>query len=90
MQPEACAEIAKAARGLGLNVWCYSGYTFEELVCGSDKWKYLLQNIDVLVDGPFLLAQKTMNARFRGSSNQRIVDVPTSLREKQVVLSTYN
>lgn len=90
VQPEACAEIAKGAHESGLNVWCYSGYTFEQLIQGSESWLELLRNIDILVDGPFVMEQKTMNARFRGSANQRIIDVPASLKAQEVVLSTYN
>lgn len=89
-QPEACAEIAKGARALGLNVWCYSGYTFEALLKGTHAWRELLENIDILVDGPFILEQRTLDAHFRGSSNQRILDVPASLDAGAPVLSSYN
>ena len=62
-------------------IWCYSGYLFEELFAGSvgDHSRELLELLDVLVDGPFVLAQKDLGLRFRGSSNQRIIDVPASL-----------
>lgn len=62
-------------------IWCYSGYLFEELFAGSvgDHSRELLKLLDVLVDGPFVLAQKDLGLRFRGSSNQRIIDVPASL-----------
>ena len=90
VQPEACTVIAEAAHAQGLNVWCYSGYTFEQLVNGSVQWLELLQNVDVLVDGPFVLAEQTLDAHFRGSANQRIVDVQASLKQNKVVLSTYN
>ena len=89
-QAEACAEIARGAHEIGLNVWCYSGYTFEALLNGEPAWRTLLENIDVLVDSPFILAQRTLEARFRGSSNQRIIDVPASLAAGKAVLSTYN
>ncbi len=89
-QAEACAEIAKEAHELGLNVWCYSGYTFERLLHGEPAWLNLLQNIDVLVDGPFILELRTLDAKFRGSSNQRIIDVPASLKSGSIVLSSYN
>ena len=80
-QPEACAEIALAARDAGLNVWSYSGYTFEEL-CeqGTEAQRALLMELDVLVDGRFELAKRSLECRFRGSSNQRLVDVPASLK----------
>ena len=90
-QALACAEIARGAHDLGLNVWCYSGYTFEMLLnSGKAEWNELLKNVDVLVDGPFILAKRTLDARFRGSSNQRIIDVPASLQSGKIVLSKYN
>ena len=63
-------------------VWCYSGYLFEDLAAGrvGELSRALLERLDVLVDGPFVLAQKDLGLRFRGSSNQRILDVPASLR----------
>jgi len=89
-QPEACTAIAKGAHEMGLNVWCYSGYTFEQLLNGTPEQLELLRNIDVLVDGPFIMAQKTMNLPFRGSANQRILDVPASLASEKAAFSTYN
>lgn len=90
VQPEACAELARRAHAAGLNVWCYTGYAFEDLLKGRPEWRELLENVDVLVDGPFLRAQKTMDKRFRGSANQRIIDVPASLKAGIAVLSEYN
>lgn len=90
VQPEACADLARRAHNAGLNVWCYTGYVFEELLTGKPEWRMLLENVDVLVDGPFLRAQKTLDKRFRGSANQRIIDVPASLRSGTAVLSEYN
>lgn len=78
-QPEACAEIASAVRIAGLNVWSYSGYTFEQLIDKNDACRAFLQQIDVLVDGPFLIEKRTLDMRFRGSSNQRLIDVQKSL-----------
>lgn len=70
-------------------VWCYSGYLFEALAAGKvgDHSRELLEGLDVLVDGPFVLAKKDLGLRFRGSSNQRIIDVPASLEAGAVVLS---
>lgn len=84
-QSEACAEIAKAAKKMGLNVWSYSGYTFEELISGKDEWRKLLQELDVLVDGRFELDKRTLECRFRGSWNQRLVDVPASIEQGSVI-----
>lgn len=84
-QSEACAELARAARALGLNVWCYSGYTFEELLNGKDEWKTLLQELDVLIDGRFVLEERSLECKFRGSRNQRVIDVPTSLKSRTII-----
>ena len=77
-QPEPCQALALAARELGLNVWAYSGYTFEQLL-EKPEVRPLLEAVDVLVDGPFILAQRTLELRFRGSKNQRLIDVKRSL-----------
>jgi len=84
-QPEASREIAAGAHESGLNVWCYTGYTYETLINGREEWKCLLNEVDVLVDGPFVLAKRTLEARFRGSSNQRLIDVKKSLSAGEVV-----
>lgn len=70
-------------------IWCYSGYLFEELAAGKvgDHSRALLEELDVLVDGPFVLAKKDLGLRFRGSSNQRIIDVPASLEAGKAILS---
>jgi len=62
-------------------IWCYSGYLFENLAAGKvgGHSRALLEQLDVLVDGPFVLEQKDLSLRFRGSANQRILDVPASL-----------
>ncbi len=68
------------------NVWCYSGYTFEQLEARNDKeTNRLLKDIDVLVDGRFVESEKKPNLMFRGSANQRIIDVPESLKVHKVV-----
>ena len=70
-------------------VWCYTGWLFEELAAGKigDHSRALLEQLDVLVDGPFVLAQKDLGLRFRGSRNQRIIDVPASLEAGTAILS---
>ena len=73
---------------MGLNVWAYSGWTFEELLEKSDADPDILEvlkNTDVLIDGPFILAQRTLELRFRGSKNQRQIDVKKSLAEGKAV-----
>ena len=72
-------------------IWCYSGYNYEtDMLAGKlgdyDITKEMLSYIDVLIDGEFHLAEKNLKLRFRGSSNQRIIDVPASLKADKVVL----
>jgi anaerobic ribonucleoside-triphosphate reductase activating protein len=81
-QADKFAYIAKAVKNLGLNVWCYTGYTFEYILQNSHKkngWNELIRYIDVLVDGRFDETKKDNSLKYRGSSNQRIIDVQTSL-----------
>ena len=87
MQPVPCLELAKGAHKIGLNVWTYTGYTWEALWEENDADKLaLLKECDVLVDGPFLLAERSLELRFCGSRNQRLIDVKKSLAEGKVVL----
>ncbi len=89
VQPLACATIAKYARKKGYNIWSYTGYTFEELLKDSQKNQEImdfLNQIDVLVDGRFILSKKDYSLKFAGSSNQRIIDVKESLKQKKVII----
>ena len=82
LQAGDCARLAEAARNKGLNVWAYSGYTFEELymLAGNEPdIRKMLEMTDVLVDGRFMLDKRTLSAKWRGSLNQRVIDVPKSL-----------
>ena len=86
-QPEDCLLLARGAHESGLNVWSYTGYLFEFLRDqGTEAQKALLRELDVLVDGPFLLEQRTLSLPWRGSRNQRVIDVPKSLENGDVVL----
>lgn len=68
------------------NIWCYSGYTFDELIARNDETtSNCLNDIDVLVDGQFKLDKKDPTLKFRGSSNQRILDVKSSLKTHQFI-----
>jgi anaerobic ribonucleoside-triphosphate reductase activating protein len=79
-QPADCAKIAEAAKKDGLNVWTYTGYTFEQLFNLSDpEIKRLLSLTDVLVDGPFILSERSLSIKWRGSRNQRLIDAQKSL-----------
>ena len=75
-QAEGFAELARRIKAeTTKTVWCYTGYTLEALVKENDPWKMeLLRNIDVLVDGPFVQDLRDEQLRFRGSSNQRILE----------------
>ena len=69
------------------DIWCYTGYTFEELVERKDvTTTEILKYIDILVDGDFQIDKKSLSLKFRGSSNQRIIDVQKTLKTKNIVL----
>ncbi len=86
-QAEDCLTVARAAHESGLNVWSYSGWTFEHLLNnGTEAQKALLQELDVLVDGPFILAERSLSLNWRGSKNQRVIDVQKSLAGGAIVL----
>ena len=77
MQAEAFAVLAQEVHKLGLDVVTYTGYTVEQILSGMEAcrgWKELLKNTDTLVDGPFILEQRNLMLKFRGSNNQRIID----------------
>ncbi|MBQ2854214.1 MAG: anaerobic ribonucleoside-triphosphate reductase activating protein [Oscillospiraceae bacterium] len=84
-QARGFAKLARLLKEKGYEVASYSGYTFEELLSGSEDQKELLSVIDILIDGPFLMAEKSLEIAFRGSRNQRILDVPKSLAEGRAV-----
>ena len=87
LQPVPCLALAEGAHKIGLNVWTYTGYTWEALLEENDAEKLaLLKETDVLVDGPFVLAERSLELRFCGSRNQRLIDVKKSLAEDKVVL----
>ena len=86
-QAEGFAHLALLLKEKGYEVASYTGYTFEELLT-LPVWRTLLEQIDVLIDGPFVLAEKSLELNFRGSRNQRILNVPASLEAGQAVLET--
>lgn len=87
-QPEPVAELAAMLRQRGYSIALYTGYTWEQLLAEADPWRMnLLALCDVVIDGPFLQTQKSLLLRFRGSANQRIIDVAKSLKAGQCVLS---
>ena len=84
-QCEAMTELAKGAHAMGKDVWAYSGYTYEQILSDPAKTA-LLRECDVLVDSPYKEEQRKLMLRFRGSENQRVIDVQRSLTERKVVL----
>lgn len=84
-QPESCRILAKAAHARGLSVWAYTGWTFDEVMRLIESARVLLGEVDVLVDGPYLESQRTLEAPFRGSRNQKLIDVKQSLSEKRMI-----
>ena len=89
-QPDGFTELAEAIHiETSKTIWCFTGFKFETLIKNHAQ-KSLLEKIDVLVDGPFMLKLKDTDLIFRGSSNQRIIDVKASLKSGEVVLLDYN
>lgn len=90
LQTEALIEVAKVCKENNLDVWAYTGYTFDELIDRKNPAYFnnlnLLRHIDVLVDGRFIESKRDINLKFRGSSNQRIIDVKKTLEMKKVCL----
>jgi anaerobic ribonucleoside-triphosphate reductase activating protein len=75
-QAEDCMVIARAAHDHGLNVWCYTGYTYEHLLRhGTGDQIALLAEVDVLVDGRYIENLRSLTLPWRGSSNQRVIDM---------------
>jgi anaerobic ribonucleoside-triphosphate reductase activating protein len=88
-QAEKFAVLAQEVKKIGLNVITYTGYTYEQLIGYSSErkgYRELLENTDMLVDGPFLMEEKSLLLKFRGSKNQRIIDVPNSIKNKKIAL----
>lgn len=85
-QPEPLAHlISRIKKETGQNVWCYTGYTWEQ-VKQQPRLMEAVKQLDVLVDSPFLLEQRNTKLRFRGSNNQRLIDVQASLKSDKLTL----
>ena len=85
-QPDPLAELVRILKQGGKHIMAYSGYTWEQLLAMEDPAVFsLLRQCDILVDGPFVEAQRDLSLRFRGSRNQRLIDVQKSLREGKVI-----
>jgi len=94
VQSKECAVIAKYAKHRGFNIWAYTGYLYEDLIKLSNNNRDImsfLKEIDVLVDGKFEIDKRSYSCIFRGSSNQRIIDVKKSLKiGKAVLINKYD
>ncbi|MCR4672229.1 MAG: anaerobic ribonucleoside-triphosphate reductase activating protein [Lachnospiraceae bacterium] len=86
-QPETLKAIADAVHEIGLSVWTYTGWTYEALLAGAAGEAAIeaLHSIDVLVDGPFIMDLKSSECLYRGSTNQRLIDVQKSLESNRAV-----
>ena len=89
LQAAECAALARAARDRGLDVWTYTGWTYEQLLTEGDPDRLaLLDATDVLVDGPFVLSERSLELDFRGSRNQRLIDLNRTRAAGEIVLYT--
>lgn len=89
LQAPAFAQLGKLVKASGLDLVVYTGYLFEELLAWQKEEPAvgeLLEQTDLLVDGPFLLAERDLNLPYRGSRNQRILKVKESLKQRRAVL----
>lgn len=82
------ARLARMLKDEGYEVASYSGYTFEQLIEGTEAQRDLLSAIDILIDGPFVLAERSLSTIFRGSKNQRILNAKASVRRMTAVAET--
>ncbi len=85
-QPDGtCALIHRIKQELGYNVWCYTGYTWEEIIADATLLD-VVRELDVLVEGPFVEAERDISLHFRGSRNQRLIDIPRTLATGTIAL----
>ena len=84
-QAEGYAKLGRLLKEAGYEVAAYTGYTFEQLLEGTPAQRELLQTVDILIDGPFVLSERSLELSFRGSRNQRILDVAKSLAQGKAV-----
>ena len=93
LQAKPLTYIAEEVKKAGLSTMAYTGFLFEDLLSGANEengWNEFLNNLDLLVDGKFVITLKSIELNYKGSSNQRIIDVKKSLESGSIVLSRYN
>lgn len=92
LQPSALLSLAQEMKAMGKDIMLYTGFTFEQILQMAEQepaiYK-LLQYIDILVDGPYIEAQRDLRLLFRGSKNQRLIDVPKALSLRRVIMWNY-
>ena len=94
-QLRSLTELARAVKSMGLTLWCYTGFTYEELIGGvsgfftAEEIDNFLQYVDVLVDGPFIEEQRDLSLTFRGSGNQRLIDIPKTRAEHEIIRAEF-
>lgn len=81
---ELCDKVAEIRKNTNKSIWIFSGYVYEKLIKDRDC-KKILENCDVLVDGPFVEDLKDLKLKFRGSSNQRLIDLKKTLKANEVI-----
>jgi len=84
-QASGFTKLARLLKKEGYEVASYSGYTFEQLMSGTDEQRELMMSIDVLIDGPFILSLRNLSLVYRGSSNQRILDARESVLQGKAI-----
>lgn len=89
LYPEPLSIIAKEIKEKGFNVIAYTGFTWEKLMENKEKYINLLKYVDILIDGPFVQELKSYDLDFRGSANQRSIDVLASLKENKIILYNF-
>lgn len=90
LQSKQCAYLAKALKAHNLNIMCYTGFTYEQLISSpQDEYNNFMKYIDVLVDGPFINDKIDRSLQFRGSTNQRIINVSKSMRENKLIFQHF-
>lgn len=86
-QPEPLALLAKQVHQRGKDVVCFTGYTLEQLLdMDNPHVRALLEQVDILIDGPYIQEQRDLTLQFRGSANQRLIDLPATLAGGEVTL----
>ncbi|MCL2371318.1 anaerobic ribonucleoside-triphosphate reductase activating protein [Candidatus Saccharibacteria bacterium] len=90
-QAPACIELIKRLKKQNpkFNIWAYTGLTFEHIIekaSAENQWHEYLKQIDILVDGPFILSERDISLPWRGSNNQRLIDVQETLKSDQITL----